>query len=212
MTKLVIYAALLGSIGGILKSLCLVISSIFYPQGRDIYATFIGLYISQTLFVTSICLAKGLAEQSAFVLKRGALIGIVTGVLATSISLSVLFFRVRGAAFFPPWFDRYFVTSMMLGVSVAIIYGFGNEARRYIYPIVGLVTGGVATLSHYFAAVLATAIALLLSRLSMEISMLFATFAIPPIEGVAQSVIIWSCLDLVRKQLVSKDRESAVSG
>ena len=178
MTKLVIYAALLASVGGILKSPPLSIKWILDPQGQNVYLTIIGLYISQVLFITSICLTKGLAERSVSFLKRGAVIGIVSGILATSISLSIIFFRVREDIFLHPWFDRVLVYAMILGVSAGIISGFGNDLRRHVYSysFVGLIAGGLASSAHHFAVVLATAMAFLLFQTgsSVRLSWLFS--------------------------------------
>jgi hypothetical protein len=209
MTKLVIYGALLGAFGGISKSLCLAIKWILDPQGQDIYLAIVGLYISETLFITSICLTKGLAERSVPFLKRGAVIGIVSGLLAASISLSIIFFRVREDIFLHPWFDRVLVYAMTLGVSAGIISGFGNDSRRHVYSysFFGIIAGGLASLAPHFAVASATAVAFLLFQTgsSIRLSWVFSKLGIYPIEGVAQSVIVWSCLAIVSKHLLDGD-------
>ena len=119
-----------------------------------------------------------IGRRSVSFLKRGAVIGIVSGILATSISLSIIFFRVREDIFLHPWFDRVLVYAMILGVSAGIISGFGNDLRRHVYSysFVGLIAGGLASSAHHFAVVLATAMAFLLFQTgsSVRLSWLFS--------------------------------------
>jgi hypothetical protein len=130
MKKLVLYPALFGLIGGVSKSLCIAVGWILYPQGRDIYVNTAGLYLSQVLFVMSICMTRGAAEHSASLLKTGALIGLLSGVIATS-AIVVVLYGVGGADLTS--FDHAFVNGVFLGGAVGIVYGVGSNDRRWIY-------------------------------------------------------------------------------
>src|SRR5437870_9332959 len=93
MKRLVLFALLLGSIGGILQDLPLLVSWFFFPQGRGIYLTAIGFFAERVLFVTPICMTKWTAERSPQLLKRAALIGIISGVIIAAFILLLFFLR-----------------------------------------------------------------------------------------------------------------------
>lgn len=191
MKNLVLYAALLGLIGGVSKSLCIAVGWILYPQGGDISTTIAGLYLSQGLFFTSICMTKGAAEHSTSLLRRGALIGLLSGILATSAIVLVL----HGGADLTA-FDHAIVNGLMLGGAVGIVYGVGSNERRWVYLIVGLLGGGIGVLSLHSSGTIADLTAMLLWRLSssLDIAMVYGKLVVYPLDAVTQSLLIWFSL------------------
>ena len=190
MKKLVLYPALFGMIGGVLKGLCLAVVWILYPQGRDNYVNTALLYISQVLFAMSICMARGAIEHSASLLKTGALIGIVSGVLATS-AIVVILYIIGGADL--TLFDHAFVNGLFLGGAVGIVCGMGSNDRRALYFVVGFCAGGVASSSLHLSMAIADITAMLVWKLSssLDLAMLYGKLVVYPLDGITQSVLIW---------------------
>ena len=201
MIKLVLYSALFGMIGGVLKSLCIALAWIFYPQGRDIYTNTVGLYLSQILFIASICMAKGGADHSVSLLKTGAVIGLLSGVLATSAVIALLYFKSAVDEANLAWFDHALINGLFIGGAAGSIYGVSSNDRSAVYFILGLLVGGVVSFVLYISTTMATMSALLVWKFSslLNISMLYAKLAVYPFEGIIQSLFIWNALALVEQ-------------
>lgn len=201
MTKLILYSALFGMVGGVLKSMCIALAWIFYPQGRDIYSSTVGLYLSQTLFIVSICMVKGVAEHSISLLRRGSLIGLFSGILATSAVIALLYFKGREYEANWIWFDHSLINGLFLGGAAGTIYGTSSNDRNAVYCIVGLLVGGVASFSIYISTTMASMSAFLLWKFSflLDISMLYEKLAVYIFEGIILSLLIWSALALAEK-------------
>lgn len=188
--------------GGIFKSLCILLAWIFDPAGRNVYANTVFLYLSQTLFITSICMTKGAASRSTALLKTGALIGILSGLLATSAILCLIYLKVRVVEHVIfQWFNYSLINGLFIGVAAGIIYGISVNDRIAAYFMVGPVVGALTLGSHYAASMIADMNAFIVWTMSLpvDISTLYRKLAIYPIEGVIQSVIVWSALALYEK-------------
>lgn len=208
MIRVILYSALFGMVGGVLKSLCIALAWILYPQGRDIYTSTVGLYLSQTLFIVSICMAKGGADRSVSLLNTGALIGLLSGVLATSAVIALLYFKGGADEANLVWFDHSLINGLFLGGAAGSIYGSSSNDRSAVYLIVGLLVGGVASFSLYISTMMASMSAFLLWKFSslLDISMLYERLAVYPFEGIIQSLFIWNALALAEKTRRSRFR------
>ncbi|HYJ16310.1 MAG TPA: hypothetical protein VE170_12520, partial [Candidatus Limnocylindria bacterium] len=198
-----LYPALFGMIGGVLKSLCIAVGWILYPQGRDISTIIAGLYLSQGLFFMSICMTKGATEHSTSLLRTGALIGLLSGILATS---AIVLFLYRGADLTA--FDHAVVNGSFLGGAVGIVYGVGSTDRRWVYLIVGFLGGGIGVLSLHSSGTIADLTAMLLWKLSssLDIAMVYGKWIVYPLDGITQSLLIWFSLAYAKEFFGVRDR------
>lgn len=198
MKRLILCSLFLGAVGGLLSDLLVVFGWFFYPEGRHFFTNTVFFFADRLLFMTPICMTRGMAKRSRELLRQGSLVGVISAITASTITLfSIL--RLRENSFFHPWFNHIFISTALLGVSAGVLCRLSENAKRWDYLLIGLFAGLLAGLSHYLTTFLITVIAVFLSKSSMDIAMMFEKFITPLINGPAQSVLIWSCITLAER-------------
>ena len=208
MKRLILCALFLGAVGGLLSDLLLVFGWFFYPEGRNFFTNTVFFFADRLLFMTPICMTIGTAKRSSEQVRQGLLVGAISAIAASTITLFSIM-RLRENSFFHPWFNHIFISTALLGVSAGVLFQLSENAKRWNYLLIGLFAGLLAGLSHYLTTFLITVIAIFLSKSSMDIAMLFEKFITPLIDGTAQSVLIWCCIALAERNTRGKSEVEA---
>jgi hypothetical protein len=133
-------------------------------------------------------------------LKTGALFGIFSALLATSVIIALVYVKIAEQLIFQ-WFNPALIYGLFLGGAAGTIYGISVKGRSVVYFIVGLVIGAVTSVSNYVPTEITNTSAFIVWTLSPSVgfSMLYGKLAIYPTEGIIQSVFLWSALGLFGK-------------
>jgi hypothetical protein len=205
--RIVLIAACMGLLGGLLKNLNVLTSFFFAPQGSKNFYVITGfLFAEQLLFVPTICATRGLAGRSARMLRVGIVIGVITGMITAALILFFAYIRFRENH---SWFDYIFVSAPILRVAAGIVNAFSDTLRRNVcsFAFMGLIGGGLAVLSYYLTVSVTTLTELFLSKIaSPYAAYLFHKFGTPPILGAAISATVWWFTAIAEEYFYSRRR------
>lgn len=192
MRRLIVFASLLGGIGGLINSLRLPFSLHFkLGKSTNIVAALV-LFVFISLFGACLCATMGIVEKSPAMIKRGIIAGIISAMLYVSIRMTIDLSVPTHSS----------MLMMFFGLSGASTLPRSTRAPQHKVSL--YVAGGAG---GFFSAVFLQGAAIFVSALISAFIRLvcgnapdrFLMYILSPmLQGALQSLTIWSFIGLSR--------------
>lgn len=195
MRRLLLWAALLGAFGALIRDLRVFIISYFFEYSLDIFVAWVLYGVFHSLFGICVLITKGIAEKSFRIAKIGVLFGIIVGAAVVLV----------GLVFDPRWPIGHLFSMMLLGLFAGLVWGFRENLRaRQIYRCLGGLIGGALSIPILYLVINITILPeTVLHFFAFEVESTLFVYIMDIIQiaalGAAQSGGIWFSIALADK-------------